>query len=215
MSKAYDRVEWEFIRSIMRKMGFDGKWIDWISLFMSTVKYNFLISGKEVDSIIPSRGLRRGDPISPYLFLLCAERLSTLIQRKQDSRALHGCKIANRAPIISHLFFADDCYLFLRATLDEARCIKECLNLYEIASGQQVNFQKSSVHFSRNVLSPVTELVSQILQVPISRDNFSTQAYLVLLAKTKEKYSGMLRKKFGIGCRVGKVKCCKERVKKF
>lgn len=66
---------------------------------MSTVKYNFIVSGHEVGPIVPNRGLRQGDPISPYLFLLCAEGLSALIQKKQASGALHGCKIANSAPI--------------------------------------------------------------------------------------------------------------------
>lgn len=77
---------------------------------------------------------------------------------------LHGCKIAQRAPIISHLFFADDCYLFFRANMEEARCIKKCLYLYEKATGRQVNFQKLSIHFSRNTLGcVVSSVVSQFL----------------------------------------------------
>lgn len=104
MSKAYDRVSWEFIRGIMLKMGFVSKWIDWVLLCMSTVKYSFLMSGREVGPIILKRGLRQGDPISPYLFLLCAEGLSALIQRKQEMGCLHGCKIARQAPAITHLF---------------------------------------------------------------------------------------------------------------
>lgn len=64
-SEAYDMVEWKFISKGTEKMGFSGKWIDWISLFIKTVKYNFLISGKEAGPIIPRCGLRQGDPISP------------------------------------------------------------------------------------------------------------------------------------------------------
>lgn len=77
---------------------------------------------------------------------------------------IHGCKIAIGAPVITHLFFADDCYLFFRATLREAKCIKECLILYERASGQQVNLQKSSISFSRNTMETERVAVSQVLQ---------------------------------------------------
>lgn len=170
MSKAYDRVEWSFILGIMQKMGFSNKWIDWIHICMSIVKYNFIVSGHEVSPIVPNCGLRQGDPISPYLFLLCAEGLSALIQEKQASGALHGCKIANSPPVVSHIFFADDCYLFFRATLVEAQCIKDCLHLYENATGKKVNFQKSSISFSRNTDDDIAEAISQLLQVPIRNE---------------------------------------------
>lgn len=170
MSKAYDRVSWEFIREIMLKMGFARKWVDWILLCMNTVRYSFLISGREVGPIMPKRGLRQGDPISPYLFLLCTEGLTALIQRKQEMGILHGCKIARHAPVVTHLFFADDCYLFFRATSEEAECIKECLSYYAQASGQLVNFHKSCNHFSRNTSNPIASAISQILQVSIERE---------------------------------------------
>ncbi|XP_074342591.1 uncharacterized protein LOC141680198 [Apium graveolens] len=80
-------------------------------------------------------------------------------------------RIARNAPTISHLFFTDDDYLFFRATVEEAQCIKGCLKQYEKAAGQQVNFQKSSIHFSNNTTSSMVEAVSQNLQVAFNRES--------------------------------------------
>jgi hypothetical protein len=79
MCKAYDRVEWVFLEKMMRKMGFAKQWIKLIMNCVSTVSYSVLINGQPMGQFLPSRGLWQGDPLSPYLFLLCAEGLSALI----------------------------------------------------------------------------------------------------------------------------------------
>lgn len=93
---------------------------------------------------------RQGDPISPYLYILCAEGLSAMIRRNESVGLIHGCTIARGAPTISHLLFADDCYFFFRAVETEANVMKRILNRYEEMSGQVVNFNKSTVVFSPN-----------------------------------------------------------------
>lgn len=132
------------------RWGFSSKWIEWIKSCMSSMQYNFLVCGHEIGPIKPSRGLRQGDLISSYLFLLCAEGHSTLIQKNQARGMILGCKIANSALVISHLFFADDCCLFFRASFEEAECIKNYLRNHKSATGQQVNYQKLTICFSRN-----------------------------------------------------------------
>ena len=84
ISKAYDKIDWGFLRGIMLKLGFDNRWVDLMMLCVSTVRYNVLVNGREVGPIIPKRGLRQGDPLSPYLFILCAEGLSSLIKRAES-----------------------------------------------------------------------------------------------------------------------------------
>ena len=79
ISKAYDRVEWDFLRQIMLKLGIDARWVNLAMEIVCTASYFVLINGEPQGYISPSRGVRQGDPLSPYLFLLCAEGLSSLI----------------------------------------------------------------------------------------------------------------------------------------
>ncbi|XP_056695472.1 secreted RxLR effector protein 78-like [Spinacia oleracea] len=115
MSKAYDRVEWGFLRKILLTMGFDGRWVNLIMECVSTVSYSFVINGGVSGSVSPSRGLRQGDPLSPYLFILVADAFSRMFQHKVHERKLHRAKASRNGLEISHLLFADDSLLFARA----------------------------------------------------------------------------------------------------
>ena len=135
MSKAYDRVEWKFLKRVMEKMGFQDKWVKIIMECISTISYSILVNGEPHGYIKPSRGLRQGDRLSPYLFLLYAEGLHSLIQKEKIIGTLKGVFISRGGPKITHLFFADDSLLFCKATTDDVNRIQGILSQYEKASG--------------------------------------------------------------------------------
>ena len=147
ISKAYDRVEWGFLRKIMLKMGFDSRWVHLAKETIITASYLVLINGEPRGFITPSRGLRQGYPISPYLFLLCAEGLSAMLRKAEESHNMRGIKSSQHGVCISHLLFADDNLLFCCATVEECQQLLNLLGVYEATSGQAINRQKNFIVF--------------------------------------------------------------------
>ena len=107
----------------MHKLGFDDKWCALVMKCVTIVTYSVKINGKSKGHIIQSRGIRQGDPLSPYLFLLCAEGLFALIKKEVENGRLGGVAICYRGPKISHLFFADDNLIFCRASKEECEAL--------------------------------------------------------------------------------------------
>lgn len=130
-SKAYNRVEWVFLEQILLKLGFQESWVALIMECITTVSYSILVNGM----ITPSRGLRQGDHLSPYLFLFCAERLNTLLRNATVGGAIQGFSICRNGPKLTHLFFAEDCLILCRSNLEEGNRIQELLAYYEDTSG--------------------------------------------------------------------------------
>ena len=114
MSKAHDRIEWSFIEALLNKMGFDPRWITLMVECISSVQYKVLLNGQPRGLIILQRGLRQGDPLSPYLFIMCTEALIVNIKKAEREKQLTGMKVARACPTISHLLFADDSLFFVR-----------------------------------------------------------------------------------------------------
>ncbi|WZZ24801.1 hypothetical protein YC2023_008202 [Brassica napus] len=147
MSKAYDRIEWTFLEAVLRKLGFHECWISWIMVCVSSVSYLFLVNGSPQGKVNPSRGLRQGDPLSPYLFILCTEVLSGLCCKAQESGLLPGIKVARNCPPINHLLFADDTMFFTRSNRSSCINLLTLLKRYERASGQCISPTKSAFTF--------------------------------------------------------------------
>ena len=132
---------------------------------IKSVTYSILVNGEPKGHIIPTRGIRQGNPLSPYLFLLASEGLNGLIQHAVEGGQIEGFALCRSGPKISHLFFADDSLLFCRARLGDILAIQALLGLYEEASGQKINAEKTSLFFSKNVLDDTKESIKNLLGV--------------------------------------------------
>ncbi|XP_027171699.1 uncharacterized protein LOC113771301 [Coffea eugenioides] len=127
MSKAYDRVEWDYLRAMMDRMGFCDTWINWIMNCITTVSYSFSVNGEAREFVKTERGLRQGDPLSPYFFLICLEGFSSLLRRAEANREMIGMKISKHGPALTHPFFVDDSLILSKADQQEANELKEIL----------------------------------------------------------------------------------------
>ena len=105
MCKAYDRVNWNFLKVVMLAMNFSNTWVNWIMECVIIVKYSLLINGIPTQTIHPTRGNKQRDPSSPYLFLLWANILSIALTQAEDIRLIKGISIGRQDVSFTHLFF--------------------------------------------------------------------------------------------------------------
>ena len=165
MHKAYDRVEWVFLRNMMEKLGFNSLWIEMMMACVSSVKYRVQFNSQETEEFTPTRGIRQGDPLSPYLFLLCAECLSSMLQYEEEVGGIEGIKVCRNAPSVSHLLFADDSLILMKADVLNATSLQQVLDSYCANSGQLVSLSKSSIFFSPNTNGDTREDICQELHI--------------------------------------------------
>ncbi|XP_028076555.1 uncharacterized protein LOC114278664 [Camellia sinensis] len=132
-NKAYDRVQWDFLQALLLKMGFNPVWTEWVMEFISTVSFSVMVNGESRASFILSSGLRQGDPLSPYWFILIADVLSLLISNQLQDHKLAGMRLTRNCPALSHLFFTDDALLFSKASIADCLALKSTVEEYCVA----------------------------------------------------------------------------------
>ena len=206
ITKAYDRLEWAFLEETMRRMGFEEQWISWIMKCVTSVSYSILINGTSQGHFKPGRGIRQGDPLSPYLFILCAEVLSHMMHQAEATQQLKGIKICSRGPALSHLLFADDSLFFTLANQRSAKAIQSILKRYEEVSGQAVNLRKSAITFGRLVRPDTKRQMRHLLGIhneggggkylglPEQFDKKKSELFRYIVEKVKEKTQGWSKK---------------------
>jgi hypothetical protein len=165
MAKAYDRVEWVYLRAIMNKLGFAVCWINRIMECVESVSLSVRVNGQLSDFFRPSRGIRQGDPISPYLFLLCGEGFSSMLNHLGPLYLSRGVRVGIHAPWVSHLLFADDCIIFSQASAAGSERLKEILDKYKRGSGQMINPSKSAIFFSSNCSAEMKHVTHLLMNI--------------------------------------------------
>ncbi|RVX22063.1 putative ribonuclease H protein [Vitis vinifera] len=148
IEKAYDNVDWSFLFIVMQKMGFGERWLGWIKWCISTASFSVLINGTPKGFFQSSRGLRQGDPLSPYLFVIAMEVFSSFLKRAVDNGYISGCEVKGRNEggiQISHLLFADDTLVFCQASQHQLTYLSWLLMWFEAVSGMRINLDKSEL----------------------------------------------------------------------
>lgn len=167
MSKAYDRIEWSFVREVLSLLGFDPKWISWIMCYIESVSYTFLINRNPQGSVKPSHGLWQGDPLSPHIFILCTEVLAAMCKKGQADGSFRGVRVARGCPPIKRLLFVDDTMFFCKSNSKSVEALKNNLSTYEELSGQKINTQKSAVTFSAKTPVEIRTRVKATLSIEL------------------------------------------------
>ncbi|CAL1367787.1 unnamed protein product [Linum trigynum] len=224
LAKAYDRIDWTFLEETLMLAGIPTQCVNIIMQCVTSVEMQVLWNGGETDPFSPTRGIRQGCPLTPYLFTLCIERLSHIIDRKVRDKKWKPVLLSVGGPPLSHLFFADDLVLFAEASVEQADCILSCLNAFCVASGELVSKDKSRVFFSKNTkmhartnicsrlgIQPTNDL-GKYLGVPVIHGRLTKLTYRYILDKIDSKLTAWKARTLSLAGRVTLAKAVLEAI---
>lgn len=200
LAKAFDRIEWSFIVTAMRRQGFHSHFIHLVYECISTTNLSVIINGEPSPAFHPQRGISQGCPLSPYLFVLAVNELSITLQNSMENHNINGVTLRPDCPKIHSLLFADDLIICGQANVNEARNIRSILYDFCNASGQTPNLSKSHILFSKNIedsskndvksIFPVNNLASNTIYLGhplIFNHKDRNKAYSFILTKFRAK----------------------------
>ncbi|XP_050238477.2 uncharacterized protein LOC126687968 [Mercurialis annua] len=202
LEKAFDCLNWDFIKDTLVDARLPNNLVTLIMHCVSSSHMNLLWNGSISEEFKPSRGIRQGDPLSPYLFVLCMERLSHRICSAVHNGDWAPIKLNRTGPNLSHLFFADDLILFGQATEDQSHTVNAILEEFSLSSGLRVSLNKTQIFFSANVEFQKAEQISNLLGfqrahdlgkylgVPLLHSRVTKETYAFIVNKIKHKLSG-------------------------
>jgi len=170
--KAFDSIDWSYLEGFMKKMNFPTLWRKWIMECVRTASASVLVNGSPIDEFQFERGLRQGDPLSPFLFLIAAGGLNVMMKALVEAGLFSGYKVgANNHVSITHLQFVDDTLLIGERSWANIRALKALLLLFEVTSGLKVNFHKSML-VGVNIHDSWLAEASSVLNCKLARSPF-------------------------------------------
>ncbi|GLT30193.1 hypothetical protein SLA2020_050080 [Shorea laevis] len=206
LHKAFDSVDWDFLRQVLVDFNIPASLIKLIMFSVTSLQLSVLWNGEELPPFQPQRGLRQGDPLSPYLFIMVMEKLSHKIQSRMQTRAWKPFRLSRRGLALSHLFFADDLMLFCDASHTQVEVVMDCLQEFSSESGLHINLNKSKLYVSPNIQRhmagafseacgiPLTSDLGIYLGVPILHGRSTASTYKYILEKIQIKLSNWKQK---------------------
>ncbi|XP_068472094.1 uncharacterized protein [Phaseolus vulgaris] len=148
--KAYDSVSWEFIYYMLGRLGFCGKWIEWIKNSLEISSIPVLVNGSPTTEFEPLKGLRQGDHLASFLFLIAAEGLAGVVRQAEEKMLVESIEVGKKRVKVSMLQYADDTLFFCKASIQGVLTLKAIPKCFELASGLKVNYSKSKVGVVEN-----------------------------------------------------------------
>lgn len=198
---------------MMQQFNFCAKWRKWILECVSSATANVLVNGSPSGEFKLERGLRQGDPLSPFLYLLIAEGLSLLVKNAVDEKLLEVAELGSEKIKVSHLQYADDSIFITTGNLSNARAMRSILKNFELISGLKVNYGKCSI-MGLNLENSRVEQMAAILSCEVGSFPFTYLGIKVggnskcaaewdhLVQKVKSRIKAWEHKKLSIGGRI-------------
>jgi len=147
ISKYFYKLRWQYIKALLTAFGFSNEWISWTMNLISSKLFSIIVNGVPSEPFSPSRGIRQGDPLSPFLFFIMVEGLGRYIKASIKNGLLQGLPLHGLQPIASHFQFVDDVMLLNTPTMQEDNKLRSSLNDFSDTSKTTFNLTKSQLFF--------------------------------------------------------------------
>eukprot|EP00253_Pinus_taeda_P035003 PITA_35003 len=200
IAKGYDKLSWSYVREILKAYGFNHDWIKWVMALVTTTNCSILLNGAPSKTFMPSRGLRQGDPLSPFFFILMMEGLGRNIKAAKEEGRIQGLRLTNGGDTVTHQQFVDDTMLHGTPTVKEAKAFKQILSEFDRVAGTEVCLFKQTIFFfnidisiQRNISRILgfqrETLLVKYLRVPLTTKLLHRDIWEPVLNKLKDKIS--------------------------
>ncbi|GKE22393.1 putative RNA-directed DNA polymerase, eukaryota, reverse transcriptase zinc-binding domain protein, partial [Tanacetum coccineum] len=143
--KAFDSIRWDFLDLVMEKIGFGSKWRSWIHGCLSNARSSVLVNGSPTNEFEIFRGLRQGDPLSPFLFILVMEVLHAITRKSVGLGLFKGASVGQGNLNISHLMYVDDVIFMGEWSHSNIQNLLRMLRCFYLVSGLKINVHKSNI----------------------------------------------------------------------